>query len=48
MWKSNTKSCLGVVGARAAGFESAVFALEDEPVRSGVAHVAHPLDQGTF
>ena len=36
------------VGAGSAGLELAVLALENEPVRSGVAHVAHPLDEATL
>jgi hypothetical protein len=39
---------LAEVGAGAAGLELAVLALKDEPVRAGVAHVAHPLDEATL
>ena len=37
---------LDFVGAWAAGLQLAVLALEDVPVRSGVAHGADPLDEG--
>jgi hypothetical protein len=36
---------LDFVRTRAAGLEFAVFALEDVPVRSGMAHRAHPLNK---
>lgn len=36
---------LAHVGARTAGLELAVSALEDEPVGTRVAHVAHPVDK---
>ena len=41
----HTPARLTEVGASSAGLELAVLALENEPVRSGVAHVAHPLDE---
>ena len=36
---------LGLVGAGPAGLELAVVALEDEPVRAGLADAAVPQDQ---
>ena len=35
-----------LLGATFAGFELALRALVDEPVRSGMTHVAIPEDQG--
>lgn len=44
----HTPDRLAEVSAGSAGLELAVFALENEPVRSGVAHIAHPLDERTL
>ena len=39
---------LAEVGAGAASLELAVHAFEDEPVRTGVTHVANPLHEATL
>lgn len=44
----HTFAHLTEVGAGSAGLELAVLAFEDEPMRSGVAHVADPLDQSAL
>lgn len=38
----------GLVAAGPAGLELAVPAFEDVPVRTGVAHAAHPLNEGAL
>lgn len=38
-------SSLDFIGTRSAGLELAIFALEDVPMGSGMAHGADPLDE---
>lgn len=41
-------ACSHLRGAWAAGFQLAVLALEDVPVRPAMAYAANPLDEGGF
>jgi len=42
------RSALAAVHAGPAGLQFAVLALEDKPVRAGMADIAQPLDQTRF
>jgi hypothetical protein len=44
----HTFGFLAKVGTGSARLELAVLAFEDEPMRSRVAHVAHPLDEAAL